>query len=100
MVDISISNLDSSNSRVEEDMASEIIIILPNHLYPVRIPPKPLSISSFLCMHGLFQPGWNSVANNGNSSGSPTTTHVALSQKSVSPRPIFSQSSSNDLQTN
>jgi hypothetical protein len=63
-------------------MASEIIIILPNHLYPVRIPPKPLSISTFLCMLGPFQPGWNSIANNGNGLVSPTT-HVTPSQHSV-----------------
>src|SRR6266480_676146 len=43
MVDFSISNLDSSSSKVGEDMALEIII-LHNHQYPVLIPPETLHI--------------------------------------------------------
>ncbi len=43
MVDFSISNLDSSSSKVGEEMALEIII-LHNPLFPVLIPPEPLDV--------------------------------------------------------
>jgi hypothetical protein len=59
-----------------------------------------VAIATFLCMLGPFQPGWNSIAYNGNGVGSPTTTHIAPSQKIVSPRSAFPQSSPDDLQDN
>jgi hypothetical protein len=59
-----------------------------------------VAIATFLCMLGPFQQGWNSIANNGTSSGSPTTTHVSPSQPIVSPRPALPKSSPDDLQDN
>jgi len=59
-----------------------------------------VAIATFLCMLGPFQPGWSSIAQNGNNSGSPTTTHVSPSQHIVSPRPTFPQSSPDDLHDN
>jgi predicted ferric reductase len=59
-----------------------------------------VAVATFLCMLGPFHPGWSSFANNGNSSGSPTTTHVAPSQHIVSPRSTFPQSAPDDLQDN
>jgi hypothetical protein len=45
MADFSISNLDSNNSKVEEVMALEIII-LHNHLYLVLIPHESCYVPS------------------------------------------------------
>ncbi len=59
-----------------------------------------IAIATFLCMLGPFQSGWNSIANNGSSSSSPTTTHVVPSQHSVSPRPNLQQSSPDDHEDN
>ena len=59
-----------------------------------------VAIATFLCMLGPFQQGWNSIANNTNSSSSPTTIHVAPSQHTVLPQPALLQSSPDDLQNN
>ncbi|HYX50225.1 MAG TPA: ferric reductase-like transmembrane domain-containing protein, partial [Ktedonobacteraceae bacterium] len=48
-----------------------------------------IAIAAFLCVLGPFQPGWNSIANNGNGSGSPTTTQAVPSQHNTSPRPAL-----------
>ncbi len=59
-----------------------------------------MAIATFLCMLGPFQPGWNNIANNGNSSVSPTTIHEAPSQHNVSPRPRIPESSQDDHEDN
>ena len=59
-----------------------------------------IAVATFLCMLGPFQPGWGGIAKNGNGLSSPTTTHVAPSQRIVSPRPALPQSSPDDLQDN
>jgi predicted ferric reductase len=55
-----------------------------------------IAIAAFLCMLGPFQSGWNSIANNGNNSGSPTTNQVVPSQPKTSPRPALPQSAPDD----
>jgi predicted ferric reductase len=57
-----------------------------------------VAIATFLCVVGPFQPGWNSIANNGSSSGSTTTIHASSSPHFASPRPNFPQSLPDDIQ--
>lgn len=59
-----------------------------------------VAIASFLCMLGPFQQGWNSIANNGNGSGSPTITPMVPSQHIDSPGPSVPQSLPDDLDDN
>lgn len=72
-----------------------------DHAHPVMalVVIVVVAVGTFWALHGPMQPGWNAIANNGNSSGSSSTTHTATSlQASTSLQTAFPQSFTGDLQ--
>jgi hypothetical protein len=57
-----------------------------NRAHPVLVAVAVVivAITTFLCMLGPFQQGWNSIATHGDSLGKPTTAYVAIAQGAVS----------------
>ena len=78
-----LTNSATAQSRAHPVLAVAVMVIV--------------AVATFLCILGPFQSGWNSIANNGNRLGRPTTAHVALSQGAVSLRWAFPQSFIGDL---